>query len=329
MTNRTLTLGLPVHNAMPYLPEALDSVFAQTVQDFEVLAIVDGSADGSLAYLRSIHDERLRIIEQPHCGLAFTLNRMLRECRTPWLIRQDADDLSAPERLQEIQRAIADHPQAGMFYSNAAYHPVGKSVGMFRCTRGTPQQIRSLTQSGYVPAICHPSAVLHVERTLALGGYRSGLQCEDADLWWRMALAHDVHFIPKVLLHFRQSNTSLTAKNLKAQALDGLYVQYLLLSQLHGRTPSQLQIVEKPLLELLARESLSAKEKLRLFNIQMGRGEWFSAIRSFCGSLLESPTYVLRRLLDELMPSSAIGNGLAPHLFQKKAKELWPQFLST
>ena len=316
---------------MPYLPEALESLLAQTMADFCLLAIVDGSSDGSLAYLRSVasKDARLRVVEQPHAGITETLNRMLRECETPWLVRQDADDVSAPDRLEQISRAIREHPEAGMFYSQAAYYPADKSVGLYRCTRGTPEQIRSITRSGYVPAICHPSAVLHVGKTLALGGYRAGLACEDADLWWRMALAHDIFFIPQVLLYFRQSAGSLTARNLKQQALDGLYVQYLLLSALEGREAAKLSVVKAELDSMLDASPLRAKEALRLFNIHMGRGERLRALGRLAASFRLSPGYFLGRLRDEWLPSRVIANGLPPELYRRRKDALWPRPLAT
>jgi cellulose synthase/poly-beta-1,6-N-acetylglucosamine synthase-like glycosyltransferase len=323
-----LTIGLPVHNAMPYLPESMESILGQSVSTFQVLAIVDGSTDGSLEYLRSIRDARLRVVEQQHCGITFTLNRMLRECQTPWLVRQDADDVSTQDRLLKILHAIQQYPDAGMFYSNAAYYPQKKSVGLYRCTRGTPDQIRSVARAGYLPAICHPSAALNVEKTLAIGGYRPGIQCEDADLWWRMALAYDVHFIPEVLLLFRQNAGSLTSKNLHQQALHGVYVQYLLLSQLQSRVPERLSDVESELLHLLNGTSLVAKERLRRFNMHLGQGERLAAARALVSSFLASPGYVLRRVRDELMPSGAISNGIEPRLFQQRKDLLWPQHSS-
>ncbi len=319
------TVGIPVFNAMPYLPESVESILAQDTEPFEVLAIVDGSTDGSLDYLHSIRDARLRVVEQQHCGITFTLNRMLRECRTPWLMRQDADDVAAPDRVAKVAEALRAEPEAGMFYSNAAYYPHGKSVGLFRCTRGTPDQIRSVARAGYLPAICHPSVTLNVEKTLAIGGYRPGIQCEDTDLWWRMALAYDIHFIPEILLYFRQNGGSLTTKNLRAQALHGLYVQYLLLSQLQSRTPAKLSEVEHELSRLLEETPLAAKEKLRAFNMHLGRGERVDALRALLGSIAASPSYVFRRLRDELLPKAEISNGVEPRLFRQREELFWPQ----
>ena len=117
-----LTVGIPVFNAMPYLRESIQSILHQTYSDFVILAINDGSTDGSLEYLESIRDRRLRILNHSNRGLTATLNRMLSEAETPWLVRFDADDIAYPDRLATIEH-IERHPDAGMFGPLADYYP--------------------------------------------------------------------------------------------------------------------------------------------------------------------------------------------------------------
>src|SRR6185437_15724131 len=74
-----LTIGVPVFNGMPYLPEAIESLLSQTYSDFEILIVDDGSTDAGPEYLRSIKDKRIRILRQPNQGLTATLNRILAE----------------------------------------------------------------------------------------------------------------------------------------------------------------------------------------------------------------------------------------------------------
>ena len=59
-----ITVGLPVYNGLPYLPNAIDSLLCHTERDFNLLVIDDGSTDDILAFLRSIRDDRMRIISQ-------------------------------------------------------------------------------------------------------------------------------------------------------------------------------------------------------------------------------------------------------------------------
>lgn len=320
---KLITVGVPVYNAMPYLPEAVSSLLAQTSTSFEILAIVDGATDASLAYLQSIRDPRLRILVQPNLGLTQTLNRMLRECRTPWLVRQDADDISHPARMERLMAAIQEFPDSGMFYSFANYHPGEKTVGSFRCSRGTPSELREIVRSGYLLSICHPTVALNVRKTLALGGYRIGLHNEDGDLWWRMALAHDIRCIPEALVGFRQHASSVSTRNLADQVVAGLYIQYLLLSHLWKHAPLPFSIVRDCLRSLLPTSELLAKERLRSFNMHLAGRRRGAALRAFAASLCASPSYVLKRLRDEFFASHSIANGIRPQLFLEHRKALW------
>ena len=309
---------------MPYLPEAIESLLEQSISAFEILVIVDGATDASSEYLQSIRDPRLRIIFQPNQGVTGTLNRMLRECRTPWLVRQDADDISYPRRIERLTEAITEDPDAAMFYSLANYHPSARAVGHFRCSRGSPQELRHIVRSGYLLAICHSSVALNVDKTIALGGYRIGLHNEDADLWWRMALKHDIRFIPEVLVGFRQNAASVSAHNLANQFVAGLYVQYLLLSNLWTLPPQSLGEIHADLETLFPTSILRAKERLRSFNIHLAEGRRRSALSDLAGSILASPKYVLRRLYDEVFPWQTVANGVSPHLFFARREALWP-----
>ena len=319
-----ITIGMPVYNAMPYLPEAMESLFAQTNPQFEILAVVDGATDSSLEYLRSIRDPRLRILAQPNQGVAPTLNRLLHECQTPWLVRQDADDVSYPGRIARLLAAIESVPHAGMFYSLANYHPRGSVVGTFRSSRGTPQQLRDTVRDGYLLSICHPTAALNVEKCLRLGGYRIGLHNEDADLWWRMALEHEIHCIPEELVGFRQNESSISARNLGAQMVGSLYVQYLLLSHLTRRLPQSYAAVCRHLEALLSPTRLRAKERLREFNLRLAQKKYLRAGAAFSASVAASPVQVFDRLRDEFAPRGPVRNGISPHLFLERKEALWP-----
>ena len=318
-----ITVGIPVFNAMPYLPEALESILRQSYTDFTILAINDGSTDGSLEYLQSIRDPRLRILSQENQGLTSTLNRMLFEVKTPWLVRFDSDDIAYPHRLALTVEYIARYPLSGMMYSMAEYYPK-KSVGQFRATKGSPADIRALVQSGYLPSICHPTVTLKVEKALAVGGYRFDLHVEDIDLWWRMALNCDIQMIPEVTLGFRQHLKSVSATNLERQALSILYVQYLLLSHLGNLTPLSYAEAQHPLSLLFNRRQMKFKVHLRSFNIEMGRGQVLRAACEAGHALFTSPKDLSRRILDEIVPNRSISVGQPTALFARHQSTLWP-----
>ncbi|HYK36742.1 glycosyltransferase family 2 protein [Alloacidobacterium sp.] len=324
MTN-LLTIGLPVFNAMPFLEESMESLLGQTDRDFAILAIDDGSIDSSLGYLRSIRDPRLTVVTQAHRGLTFTLNRMLCEVTTPWLMRHDADDVALPERVAITKKAIRQFPDAGMFYSEARYYQNGRSIGTFRTTRATPDQLRQITSRGYLPAICHPTVTLNVEKATALGGYRFDLHIEDIDLWWRMALCHDIRYLPEITIYFRHNTASVSTANLECQSINTLYVQYLLLSHLHDLPALSYEDVRDHLARDVDKPRLLCREEMRRANIFYSQNYYWKGCRHLAKAVRAHPLYFIGRVLYELRRSEAVFNGEDPQKFLEQCDVLWPE----
>jgi len=321
-TNPLLTVGMPVYNAMPWLPEAMGSLLGQSYADFGIIAVVDGGTDESLDYLLSLRDPRLRVLTQPNRGVTATLNRILHETHTPWLVRQDADDVSYPRRMEKLLDAIREHPDAGLIYSLAEYHPRERCSGRFRCSRGTPAELRAVVEHGYLLSICHSSVVLKVEKALAVGGYRMDLHAEDADLWWRMARRWEVCCVPEALVGFRQSAESVSARHGQEQQLAGLYVQYLLLSDLWHMHPRPLDQIAGSLNAMLRPAALRAKEWLRRWNTERAAGRRLRGAGALARAMWASPAYVLGRVRDEL-GRTGIANGAPPEWFLERKELLW------
>lgn len=320
---RQITVGIPVFNGMPYLPESLESILRQSHSDFDILVVNDGSTDESSQYLRSIRDSRLRVVEQENRGLTATLNRMLHVVNTPWLARHDADDVAYPHRLARAVESINEYPGAGMFYTLAEYYPAG-SLGKYRITKGNPGEIRKIVRSGNLPAICHSTVTLNVERIRAVGGYRFDLHVEDTDLWWRTALHYDIRFIPEVLTGYRQILQSVTSVNIERQALNVLYVQYLLISHLWKRKPLAYEEACGPLRQLVNPRRIKFRNYLRAANIELGRGNKSMAVMQATGAFLTSPESFMRRVWDECSAGRTISLGESTALFKKYENILWP-----
>src|ERR1700712_2104078 len=96
-----VSVVLPVRDGAAFLPAALASMFAQTMGDFELLAIDDGSTDATAGILaaQAVRNPRLRVVTTPPLGLIAALNRGLAEARAPLVARMDADDVSRADRL--------------------------------------------------------------------------------------------------------------------------------------------------------------------------------------------------------------------------------------
>src|SRR5215212_10172661 len=99
-----VSVVMPVHNAMPYLDAAVESILGQTLQNFEFVIVDDASTDGSTERLRewTSTDPRIRLIEEKaNLGPALSSERVARAARAPFVARMDADDVSDPDRLAE------------------------------------------------------------------------------------------------------------------------------------------------------------------------------------------------------------------------------------
>src|ERR1700693_3727920 len=109
-------------NAQRFLREAIDSVFAQTSQNWELILADDGSIDGSTAMARDYeakYPDRVRCVEHEahrNRGMSPTRNLGARHSRGQWIAFLDADDVWYPNKLEEQRQLLAAHPEAGLLY---------------------------------------------------------------------------------------------------------------------------------------------------------------------------------------------------------------------
>jgi len=111
-----ISVALPCYNSGDGLGACLDSLLAQTWEDFEVVAVNDGSLDDTLALLRqyAARDSRVRVFDRPHGGVVQAMNFAVEQCRGEYVARMDSDDVCLPERLA-LQKAHLDrHPHLGL-----------------------------------------------------------------------------------------------------------------------------------------------------------------------------------------------------------------------
>ncbi len=322
------TVGIPVYNGMPYLPEAMESVLTQPFDDCEILVINDGSSDGSLDYLKSIRDRRLRVVSQKNRGLTPTLNRLLQEARSPWLVRLDADDVSSPDRLKIVAEQITRWPDSGMFYSRAKLHQQSSAVSLNRTTGsdslGVARADRWVT---CYRSACHSSVVLNIPKThLALGGYRFNLHIEDLDLWWRMALALDIVFIPEITVAYRLNSGGICATHLGELECETLYAQYLLLSQLWNKPAHSYLQVQSVLQSFLEQRRLVYRELHRCGKaaIAVSARKYARAGRHMVVAACSDPSRFLERALYPIKRPAKIKIGAPPEAFRKNCQQLWP-----
>ena len=170
-----ISVLMPVFNAERYVAVAMESILGQTLEDFELIIVDDGSSDSSLQIVTGYAkaDSRIRLYSRPNAGLVATLNEMLSVARGSLIARMDADDLSHPTRF-ERQVAFLD--------SNTRVAALG-CQGKFIDPDGDPlMRLRVPTQHEQIQVelmatrlgIIHPAAMLRRDVLVEVGGYRNG-----------------------------------------------------------------------------------------------------------------------------------------------------------
>lgn len=200
-----VSVVMPVHNALPHLDEAVESILGQTYRDFEFVILDDASTDGSTERLRywASKDPRIRLFEvDTNLGPVGSSQRVADEAASPVVARMDADDISYPERLAEELAVLDRHPDVGVVASLA---DIIDSRG--RKLRD-PEPWRLARRSVFVP-FAHGAMMYRKEVFDRVGGYRKECEYwEDQDLVTRMSTVSRIMVLPRALYRIRQSTTS-------------------------------------------------------------------------------------------------------------------------
>lgn len=213
---------LPVRDGGPRLDGCLDSLAAQTLADHEVIAVDDGSTDGSGERLlaRARLDPRLRVVRTPPRGLVAALMLGLGEARAAFVARMDADDVAHPERLHLQLARLEGEPGLDVLgcrvavSSDPGTRPGAGMAAYVDWSNGLLDH-ETLARERFVEApLVHPSVVLRATAMRRLGGWREGPGPEDYDLWLR-GFAAGLRFakLPQVLLEWHDSPRRLTRRD--------------------------------------------------------------------------------------------------------------------
>ena len=216
----SISILLPVYNAVDTLPGALKSIVAQSFADFEIVAVDDGSEDHSADILKSWQrqDDRLMPVFESHRGLIDTLNRGLDSCRGKLIARMDADDLMHADRLDRQVTLLEAQPEisvAGCLVETFADGPVGEGMKIYEAWLNSLIEHEDITREIFIEsALVHPSVMMRRADLEAAGGYLDRGWAEDYDLWLRIHLAGKRFAkVPRLLFFWRERPDRLTRRD--------------------------------------------------------------------------------------------------------------------
>jgi glycosyltransferase involved in cell wall biosynthesis len=207
-----VTVLMAVHNGERYLRESVESILAQTFDDFEFLIVNDGSTDRTRELIRSYDDTRLRLVDnEQNLGQTRSLNRGLRLATGEFIARQDADDVSEPQRLAKQVAFLESDPNLALL--GTWYKEIGAN-GAVMGERELPcfnTDIRWCLLF-FCPFV-HSSVMFRKSMVLDhIGFYNEAFTySQDYELWHRIARWFPVANLPEHLMRLRTHPFSMTA----------------------------------------------------------------------------------------------------------------------
>ena len=215
-TAPAVSVLLPVRDGGIPLYEAIDSMSSQTFGDFEVMAVDDGSADGTYEVLDewSERDARVRVIRQEPAGIVAALERARSAARGRYLARMDSDDVAHPSRLEK-QLALLESDSLVGCGCAVEYFPaasVGEGARRYERWINAAVSHEEISREMFVECpLAHPTFFMRADAVADVGGYRDKGWPEDYDLILRLwARGGRLGKVPETLLRWREGPDRLS-----------------------------------------------------------------------------------------------------------------------
>jgi glycosyltransferase involved in cell wall biosynthesis len=199
-----VSVVVTVYNGLPYILDTLRALERQTLRDFEVIVVDDGSTDGTPAAVAAIvaGDGRFRLFEAGRIGRGKALNVGLARARAEFVAINDADDISAPERLERQVGFLSTHHGHGLV--GAYFETFSESAGWTAVSRHPTDNDalrRALTRG---PCLQHSAIMFRRSVVERVGGYDEARRLlYDRDLTVRVAAHSMIATLPEVLVRVR------------------------------------------------------------------------------------------------------------------------------
>jgi len=214
--NPLVSIIIPIYNEEKYINKCIDSVIKQSFTNFEIIAIDDGSTDGTLEALRVFDDKRLKILSQEHSGRVAARNRGLRHAKGKYIMLQDADDWSENNRVELMVDKIKGMGEKAVVGSSYTVYNEKNDKSKFKKLKQYNSDIRKKMERSYCSQAVFPASIIAVKKQIiAIGGWRDkfDIAAEDGDLVERLFEdGSNFYNFQKPLYNYRLNNGSITNK---------------------------------------------------------------------------------------------------------------------
>lgn len=225
-----ISIIMGIYNCANTLPEAIESILAQTYKDWHLIMCDDASTDNTYevakSYCEKYPDKMKLIYNEKNLGLNKTLNKCLYTAEGEYIARMDGDDISLPERFEKEVCFLDNHPEFAIVSSPMIYFDetgdwkTGKAIEY-------PEKKDFILHS---PFFCHAPCMIRREAYLKVKGYSEDprtLRFEDCHLWYKMyACGYKGYNIQEPLYKMRDDRNACNRRTFRSR-LNSIYVKYV------------------------------------------------------------------------------------------------------
>ena len=221
-----ISILLPLYNDELYIKKAIQSVFANSYKNFELVVINDGSNDNSLEIVKSINDERLKIYTKSNTGLIDTLNYGLTKCNYEIIMRMDGDDEIEKEKIEtqllffkKLNPIILG--TGGYIINN--FSEIKSKVDVPENNKSILKKMRLLQ-----PSIIHASIMFYKDAIIKAGKYDEKFSvAEDYELFYRLSRMGDLRNINIPFYKIRKNEENVSVTRSRTQLLNTMIARGL------------------------------------------------------------------------------------------------------
>ncbi len=207
--SQSVSVVIPCYNGMPYLPEALDSVLAQTHRPAQIIVVDDGSIDASadcvLDFRKRFADQPIELIQQDNAGESAARNAGIKASTSTWIAQVDADDWWDPRKLElQLQAAVERGVECVLVHTGQITHDHDGHVDASSLKRAG-ERVGWCTDKLIEPVgISHSSVMARRDTLNRIGGYDADLRhAVDIDVYFRLSAEGVFAFVAEHLTHYR------------------------------------------------------------------------------------------------------------------------------
>ncbi len=238
-TDPAVSVLMGVYNEEKHLEEAIKSICNQNLDDYEFIIVDDNSTDISAEIAKSYEDTRIHFIQnETNRGLTYSLNRALEYATGKYIARQDADDISEPERLNRQVQFLETHDKVAVVGTGVYLIDDNGDVIDHRVGYCNPDFEDFITKSHLV----HGSILARRNVLEEVGGYDEFFRyAQDYDLWLRLSKQYQLANIQEPLYRHRIHNKGVYFSQKDESALYGIFARHMATDKIDSKMKQNIQ----------------------------------------------------------------------------------------